>query len=191
MERTNFGKKSIVYYTPLVLTNDPSMTAWGWAVLDKFGKVCTSGAIKTKPIEKKLRIRVGDDNIRRITEINVELLRVIDEYNPALIVSELPSGGSQSAIAATMLGFVTAILQTIAIAKDIPIEWFSEGDAKMAVCGKRSIEKDEMVELMRKKNSSMPFLNIKWRDQAVADSLAVYYVAKKQSSILRLLTKKE
>lgn len=190
MIRTNFGKKRVVYYLPLVMTNDPSMTAWGWAILDKFGKVCASGAIKTKPIEKKLRIRVGDDNIRRITEINTELLRIIDEYNPALIVSELPSGGSQSAIAATMLGFVTAILQTIAIVKDIPIEWFSEGDAKMAVCGKRSIEKNEMVLLMRKKNSTMPFLNVKWRDQAVADSLAVYYAAKKQSSILRLLTKK-
>ena len=165
------------------------MTAWGWAILDKFGKVCDSGAIKTTPVDKKLRIRSGDDKIRRITEMNVELLRIIDKYNPALILSELPHG-SQSAIAAVMLGYVTAILQTIAIIKDIPIEWYSEGDCKMAVCGKRSLEKNAMVDLMRKKNATMPFLGIKWRDQAVADALAVYYAAKKQSNILKLLTKK-
>ncbi len=190
MERTNFGKKHVVYYSPYILTNDPSMTAWGWTILDKFGSVCASGAIKTKPTEKKLRIRVGDDNIRRITEVNVELLRIIKKYNPSLILGELPSGGSQSSIAATMLAYATAILQSIAVTSDIPIEWFSEGDCKMAVCGRRSIEKGAMVTLMRDKNPTMPFLNVKWRDEAVADSLAVYWAAKKQSSILKLLTKK-
>ena len=50
---------------PRILTNDPSMTAWGWAVLSGSGKVYKTGCIKTSPEQKKRRIRKGDDTVRR------------------------------------------------------------------------------------------------------------------------------
>ena len=53
-----------------ILTNDPSLTAWGWAVVNNEGVVVDKGAIKTKPLNKVLKIRKGDDFSRRMNEIS-------------------------------------------------------------------------------------------------------------------------
>ena len=172
--------------TNYILTNDPSMTGWGWAVLTPAGEVIKVGAIKTTPSHKKLGIRKGDDRARRITEINAELLEVIEEYKIKLIISEQPHG-SQSAVAAVMIGITAGIVQTMGDCLDIAVEWYSEGDAKKAISGKRSVGKDEMVVIAAKKFSNVRWRNVKWFDQAVADSLAVFYVASKQSALIKLL----
>ena len=167
-----------------ILTNDPSMTAWGWAVLDSTGKILNAGAIKTSPSDKRLKLRKGDDRIRRISEINSVLLGVIAKYHVRLILSEQPHG-SQSAVAAVMIGMVTGMLQTMSDIMAIAIEWYSEGDCKMAMAGKRSLgSKDEMVRLVGKE-FDVKWQGIKWIDQAVADALAVYNLATIQSEILK------
>jgi Holliday junction resolvasome RuvABC endonuclease subunit len=171
----------------LVLANDPSMTAWGWVVIDPTeNTVVDCGTIKTETIGKKMRIRKGDDRVRRIQEINVALRNVLDKYNVSLIVSELPHG-SQSAVAAIMIGVTTGIMQTIGACHGIPVEWFSEGDAKMAIAQKRTVEKDEMVTIVAGFYPDVKWTGVKWRDQAVADALAVYYVAWRQSTALKML----
>lgn len=170
-----------------VLTNDPSITAWGWAIVDPSdNSIVDHGAIKTVPQAKKLRTRKGDDRVRRIQEINAELIRVIKKYSPSLLISELPHG-SQSAVAATGIGIVTGVMQTIGDCLNIPVEWFSEGDAKMATLGRRSAEKDDMVIKICDLFKCKRWTGIAWRDEAVADSLAVYYVARQQSTALKML----
>ena len=164
------------------------MTAWGWVILNRYSLVIDSGAIKTKPADKKLRIRKGDDRTRRVSEINAILLKVTKKYNVTHHVGELQHG-SQSAIAAISLGLCIGILQTFCDSTNVGIEWFSEGDAKKSVCGKASIAKDSMVSLMDKKYESFVPRGVKWIDQAVADALAVYHVAMEQSSILKYFTK--
>lgn len=172
----------------LVMTNDPSITAWGWAVVDPTNsKIISVGAIKTVPQAGKLRIRKGDDTVRRVHEINKTLLQVLKDHEIALIVSELPHG-SQSAQAAQMIGIVTGIMQTIGDCMNIPVEWFSEGDAKVATTGRRSVEKDDMVRVVCKLFDSAEWKKTKWENQAIADSLAVYYVAEQESQILKMLT---
>lgn len=168
-----------------VMVNDPSITAWGWIVISPFNEIIDSGAIKTAPSDKKLHTRKGDDRIRRVTELNVELLRIINKYKVGLIISELPHG-SQSAVAAVMIGMVTGIMQTLGDSLNIPVEWFSEGDAKKAISGKRSVEKDEMVSIV-KRQYTVPWYGTKWQDQAIADAVAVYHVAKQQSQILKMI----
>ena len=180
MKRTNIANPNYI------LTNDPSMTAWGWAVVTASGKVVDCGAIKTTPSHKKLGIRKGDDRARRITEINSELLEVIEKYKIKLIVSEQPHG-SQSAVAAIMIGVTAGIVQTMGDCLDIAVEWYSEGDCKKSISGKRSVDKDEMVVLAKKEYTNVGFRNIKWFDQAVADSLAVFHVASRQSALIKLL----
>lgn len=192
MRRTLGTSASSPYSTVIerfVLTNDPSVTAWGWAVIDpKTNLIHASGAIKTTPSSKKLRIRKGDDRIRRIQIINTDLIQVIKNYNIRLILSEQPHG-SQSAVAALMIGIVLAEMQTIGDCLNIPVEWFSESDAKLAATGSRSIEKDDMVKVAKKLFPSMSLTNVKWRDQAVADALAVYYVARQQSTSLKMISR--
>ena len=171
----------------LVLTNDPSITAWGWAVVDPSdNSVVDCGGIHTEPTSKMLRARKGDDRVRRVQEINFKLIQIIKKYNIALIVSELPHG-SQSAVAAVMIGMVTGVMQTMGDCLNIPVEWFSEGDAKLSVSGKRSVPKDDMVTVMEGFFPEVAWKKTKWENQAIADSLAVYYVARQQSTSLKML----
>ena len=184
MKRIKQNKKGIN-----VLTNDPSMTAWGWAILDvRSNIVVSTGCIKTEPNKTTIKIRKGDDWMRRIREINSVLLSLIKKYNIKYLLSELPHG-SQSSSAAKSQGTVAGVLDTLAVCTDLGLEWFLEGDCKKEVCGARSISKDDMVVLMKGKFKDVIWKNTKWIDQGVADSLAVYCLAKKQSGILKYLSR--
>ena len=168
-----------------ILTNDPSITAWGWAVLDRHGKVLDCGCIKTSPEQKKRRIRKGDDTVRRASVVIQELLRVIRKWNVTYLLSELPHG-SQNAQAAVMIGMVIGIIQCLADTLDMSIEFYSEGDSKKCALGKLSAVKNEMIVAMDK-IYDVPWRKIKYIDEAIADSLGVHNVAMKQSSTLKFV----
>lgn len=170
-----------------ILTNDPSFTAWGWAILDWNGNILEVGCIKTAPEQKKRRIRKSDDTTRRISDINKTLLDLIRKYNVQYILSESPHG-SQNASAAVMIGACAGILQTMADTLDIGIEWYSEGDSKKNALGKLSAVKNEMIVAMDKLYK-VPWKKVKYFDEAVADALAIYAVAVRQSSTLKLFKK--
>lgn len=171
-----------------VLTNDPSLTAWGWAVLDSSGRVLQSGCIKTQPEQKKRRIRKGDDTMRRINEINTVLKKIVEGYQVNYILAELPHG-SQNASAARMIGMVGGMLQTISDWNDIAIEWYSEADAKKAALGKISATKQEMIDAMNEKYGGYAGqawqTGIKYKDEAIADALAIHNAAMQQSPYLK------
>ena len=98
MERTNYPTK-IISGEFVILTNDPSITAWGWAVVNAKGRVLETGCIKTAPEQKKRRIRKSDDTTRRASAIIQKLLSLIKKYNVEYLLSERPHG-SQNASAA-------------------------------------------------------------------------------------------
>ena len=168
-----------------ILANDPSFTAWGWVILNPKSEIIAQGCIKTESAGKKSRIRKGDDRIRRINEIDLVLLKLIRQYNVKLILAELPHG-SQNAQAAIMMGATAAILQTISDTLDIAIEWYSEGDAKKAVLGKQAGSKQSIIDAINELYQ-VKWFNTKYKDEAVADALAIHYVASQNSSILKLL----
>ncbi|KKK89666.1 hypothetical protein LCGC14_2730800 [marine sediment metagenome] len=170
---------------PRILAHDPSVTAWGWVVITPSGKVIETGTIKTEPSPKKLHIRKGDDRSRRITELTFPLLNAIKIHNIQFMVSEQPHG-SQSAVAALMIGITAGILQTLSDCLDIGLEWYGEGDCKKAVSGRRSLDKDEMVRLIDKLYE-VKWEGVKWKDQAVADALAVFHLASQQSAVLKVM----
>ena len=171
---------------PKILTCDPSFTAWGWAVIQNHS-VIDFGCIKTAPEAKKRKIREGDDRVRRISDLVNELLGVIDKHNIAFMVSELPHG-SQNARAAIMVGAVGAILQTISICENIPIEWYSENDAKKALLGRISASKAEVIAEVQNV-FGVRIVGPKYLQEAVADSLAVYNAAHLNSPTLKILTR--
>lgn len=169
--------------TLTILTNDPSMTAWGYAVI-RDNIVIATGCIKTSPEQKRRRIRAGDDRCRRISEINNCLLDIIKLYNVNYILSELPHG-SQNASAAVMIGMTAGIVQTISDVLKIGIEWYSEEDSKKCVLKKRSATKTEMVDKI-KTLYKVKWTDVKYRDEAVADAIAIHYTACNQSPVLKL-----
>lgn len=169
-----------------VLAFDPSLTGWGWAVLDNIGTVIDSGAIKTESEAKAKKIRKGDDRVRRVSEIAGVLLSLIDKWDPKHMVSELPHGSRQAA-AAVGLGINVGVITTISIFRKIGIDWYSEADAKKAVSEKKITSKGQMVELIDKLYPSFHPIGIKYIDEAVADAIAVYHVSTMQSSTVQFL----
>ena len=168
-----------------ILTNDPSFTAWGWAVLNGQGEILETGCIKTKTEGKKRRIRKGDEDVQRTGEIISVLLDLIKKYKITYLLTELPHG-SQNAAGAKMVGIVIGILKTISDTLDLGIEWYSEGDSKKCILGKNSATKQEMVGAIHKKYR-VNWTGTKYIDEAVADALAIHYVAMKQSATLKMM----
>ena len=179
MNRTNLPTKDLI-----ILTNDPSITAWGWAVIDTSSTVLAVGCIKTVPLYKKRRIRKGDDTVRRVSEITQTLLQIIRHYKVTYLLTELPHG-SQNASAAVMIGIVTGIVQTLSDALEIGVEWYAEMDAKKCLLGKNSATKKEMITAVGKLYD-VTWKGVKYYDEAVADALAIYHTALQQSNTLRL-----
>lgn len=170
-----------------ILTNDPSITAWGWAVVEFINgqpSILASGCIKTAPDYKKKRIRKSDDRVRRFEDIARELQRIYDKYNIDWVLSELPHG-SQNASAAVMIGAVAGLISCYAVINELPIEWYSEGDAKKHLLNKRSASKNETIDCIIKHYGKGWFQDIKYKDEAVADALAVFHIAKDTSPSLK------
>jgi len=176
-------KRTIMNNKGTILTNDPSMTAWGWAVVDWDKKVLDKGCIKTEGQSNKLRIRKGDDTVRRVSEINHVLYSIIKTYNVRYILSELPHG-SQNARAAVMIGIVTGVMQTISDFCNIGIQWYSEGDVKTHLFHRQSVTKNEMIKQVDS-FISVQWTGVKYKDEAIADALGIYLTAKDQSPIIK------
>lgn len=171
---------------PKILALDPSFTAFGWVVFQNHTRI-DSGVIKTEPMAKKLKIREGDDRTRRIGEIFAELCVVVNGHKIDFIVAELPHG-SQNAKAAIMMGAVAAIIAAFDKLLNIPVEWFSEADAKKALLGRISSTKAEVIDAIEetfKDKISGP----KYVREAICDAMAIYNCAHMNSPTLKILTR--
>jgi len=169
----------------IILTNDPSIGGWGWAVikLSSMGtEIIESGCIKTESEAKKRRIRKSDDLIRRLDEINHTLLEVIEKHKVEWFLCEAPHG-SQNAAGAKMIGAVTGVMSALAASLEIPVEWYSEGDAKKHLLNKRSASKQETIDCIIKEYGDGWVTNVKYKDEAVADALAVYHVGRESPAL--------
>jgi Holliday junction resolvasome RuvABC endonuclease subunit len=169
-----------------ILVNDPSITAWGWAVVTLDGRVARineTGCIKTEPDYKKKKIRKGDDTVRRLSVISDVLTEQHEKHNLDWVLSELPHG-SQSASAAVMIGAVAGIISSYSSCFNLPVEWYTEGDSKKNLLGRRSASKQATVDAIVEIYGDEWVRDIKYKDQAVADALAVFHVGRSSSQAL-------
>ncbi len=171
---------------PRILACDPSLTAWGWAVPEGH-LVQATGVIATKPEAKKRRIRVGDDDVRRVGELIRQLVKIIKEHNITFIVTELPHG-SQNSRGAIMIGIVLGTLQSFNILLNIPVEWYSENDAKKELLGRISASKAEIIKSIDSLYE-VDWSGKKYVDEAVADALAIYYCAECNSPTIKFMNR--
>ena len=167
-----------------ILSNDPSLTAWGWVVI-KNGNIVDFGCIKTEPETKKKRIRKSDDRLRRISEINKVLLDLIEKHGINYILSEAPHG-SQNASSAIMIGISLGVIQTVSDCLQISVESYSEDDCKKLIFGRKSVAKSEMVAMMFGKYHITDKMS-KYKAEAIADAIAVWHTAKHYSNVLKMI----
>jgi Holliday junction resolvasome RuvABC endonuclease subunit len=150
-------------------------------------KIIDSGCIKTEPQAGKLKIRKGDDRARRTSELASTLLSIIETYSIGIIVSELPHG-SQTASSAVMMGIVVGVGQTLADCLKLPIEWYTEADAKKILLGRNKGTKQETIIRVSQMFNYVP-TRAKYIEEAVCDAVAVYVAARETSPLLRYAVK--
>jgi len=168
-----------------ILTSDPSITEWGYAVVSIDSEILEAGCIKTIPDKKKKNIRKSDDRVRRISEINQKLIGLIKKHDIKYMLAEAPHG-SQSAVGAVMIGMVAGMNQTISDCLGIPIEFYSEGEVKKHLLNKRAATKQEMID---KVNDLTGYLHDgpKYAREAVADAIGIFLTAENNSHSLKFL----
>jgi Holliday junction resolvasome RuvABC endonuclease subunit len=68
----------------------------------------------------------------------------------------------------------------------IPVEWYSEMDAKKYLVGKRSATKQDTINAIEQEYGDKWVTGTKYIDEAVADAIAIYHVACQQSNVLKM-----
>lgn len=92
---------------------------------------------RTEPTPRKRGVRVADDDAERCQELARFLIDTIRSHQPAGAVVELPSGGAQGARANRAMGMATGVVVAVLEMTELPAEWVTPGDVKVAATGRR------------------------------------------------------
>ena len=162
-----------------ILTLDPSETATGWAVVEAGPpgtreRILAYGCIVTAP--NRVRATKSHDDIRRCSEIALTLRNLCDEYSPALIIAELPTG-SQRATGAKAQGIVLGVLGSLRVTQGIPCEWVTPQAVKRATAHILNASKAEVQSAVLREWDDLEFPN-KTEREAVCDALGALMAAR-------------
>lgn len=181
-----------------ILTLDVAFANLGWAIMKPHGAgwYCTDAyVIETKRSDKKKKIRVADDDVRRCTEHFAMLSAIIERCEIKGIIAEMPPGGSKSATSAKAMGMAKAVVACVAQAHKLPTEWITPDEGKVAATGKKNASKIQVQRAVVKKypecTKSFKFkrgskTEYEGRFEHVADAIAAFMAAE-QGTMIRLL----
>ena len=85
-------------------------------------------------------------------------------------------------------GIVVGIVQTLSICENIPVEWYSENDAKKALLQRKAVSKAEVIAEVERV-FDMVITGPKYVQEAVADALAIYHVAELNSPTIKFMNR--
>lgn len=169
-----------------ILALDVGFRGTGWTVWKGDAPVAC-GLIHTTPQAKKRKVRVADDNALRSAQIARELHDVIQAHGIAGVVGELPSGGAQSAKAASQMAMATAIVASVVELLGLPSDWATPTEVKVALCGSKTASKDDMMaEARRRYGNMVAFPKSKSVFEHIADSIGAY-LALRDGNVIRVL----
>lgn len=127
---------------------DPGFAKLGWVDIDFDGDnfdFIRGGVITTKASEKKRKILVGDDNMRRLDEIAKAFLDVIPFSEADVIASEAQSWPRNSSSCIKIAMFWGALGLICQIYK-IPLLQVTPQSLKKGMTGRRAASKEEVLE---------------------------------------------
>ena len=161
-----------------ILALDPSLTAWGYCVIDN-GKVLDHGCIKTSPMQGKL---VFESNQMRAMILAKKVVQLIKDHKIKSIVAETAMG-SKSNVAARALYICFGLVAGIGEATGIPWKLYLAPHIRKGTLGVSSASKEDIQEWVFKK---YPTLGVDVKDspkyykEAVADAALVGAYASKR-----------
>ena len=163
----------------MTLTLDPSLTAFGWAVVDDL-TIIDYGCIITK---KDNKIRVTSDRIRRLSLIVNTLQEVMQKYPIDIVYFEIPSG-SKSNTAAIALGMIHGLVVTFCICNNVAFTPCLAKSAKKTTTGDSDGTKEAVfINVLNSFKNARKLFDTKMTKEkrfAVSDALAIYLTIKKQ-----------
>jgi len=171
-----------------LLSLDISFTNTGWTVFEK-GTIIACGNIVTEKSKHKT-LRVSSDDNMRTASFARQLHDIILEYDVVGVVGEMPTGGSKSSKAAKCMAKASAIVVTVCELMLVPTEWTDPKSVKIALTGKETATKLQMMAAARKKYKGKGdhlFPKAKKYFEHIADSIGVYE-ASKTGLLVKLLS---
>ena len=170
----------------MILALDISLSGLGVAVINEHGKLVHGECVITKPINKKLKIRVMDSDHQRIKEISLHLKALHEQYKFKGIVAEVPPGGSQGARSATALGLAKGAIWNFAAIMNLPFENYLPHEAKKATAGKMNASKEEVINAVKQRWKDFKYPKTKKHLEAVCDACSAYMAAENNNLVLTL-----
>lgn len=170
----------------MILAIDVGFTNTGWSVFTYKGVLRDCGTF-INPKSTKKSVRVSDDYMRRIVKLSTFLKEIINQYNITIMLGEAPSGGAQNAKASSHMSMAYATTIATATVMNVPSEWCTALEVKLAIAGYKSATKKEIIQIVRERYSYYPNFPKAQKDmEHVADSIGVYQ-ALKTSQLLQVL----
>jgi len=127
----------------LYLACDPSITAWGFALLGKAKSVYTS-FVPTAKDKSKSHLFVADQDAERARIIFQKLYEGMKPFQGAgdrvILLSEAPTG-SQSARSSKLLGVCLGLLIGLESYATEPLVFLTAGEIRKSLCGDRNASK--------------------------------------------------
>lgn len=127
----------------LYLACDPSITAWGFAVMGKTRSIYTS-FVPTAKDKLKKHLYVADQDAERAREVFLKLCEVMQPFQGAgdtvFLISEAPTG-SQSARSSKLLGVCLGLLVGLESYATEPLIFLTAGEIRKSLCGDRNASK--------------------------------------------------
>lgn len=128
----------------MLLSLDLGFVNTGYIVVSERG-LESYGVISTQKTTNK-QGRVADDNVNRCSHIASEINKLVIHYGIRGVMGELPSGGSQSSSAAAAMALATGCLGACVAILDLPCEWCTPTQTKVALCQTKTASKGDMME---------------------------------------------
>jgi Holliday junction resolvasome RuvABC endonuclease subunit len=136
----------------MVLSVDPGLSNYGYAVWNAYGELVKVGILQTKKTKKKIT-RVSDDYASRIASLTLQLNQIITDNAIKAVLGELPILGGQNASAVRDMAVSVAISMSVFTMLNLPIEWCTPTEVKVALAGHNNSTKKEMMVAACKKHS--------------------------------------
>lgn len=139
--------------TSIVIGLDPSLTAFGWAVVsaETPPRVLAAGCVQTKPDTRSRHLYQADQDGARVDAIAVALLRVLrdaqmhGQSTPAILVAIEAPAGAQHAAAAKALGLSYGVARAVCAAECLTPITVQAHEVKLAVGGSKGASKDDVA----------------------------------------------
>jgi Holliday junction resolvasome RuvABC endonuclease subunit len=168
----------------MILSLDVGFRSMGWAIFNK-GELFHCGVIKTSPAGKKANVRMSTQYFDQTAQITTGLTEIIWQHEIKAIIGELPHGGAQSAKASSQMNMATAIVSVITTIYQLPTEWASPQEVKLALVGKKNATKDEMINEARYRFPHFSFPKAKTRMEHIADAIGAF-LALRHTNIVKM-----